>query len=175
MTFPRLALLVLAAAMAAPLARAESEAPADPAAAPPAPVRLGEQPLREETRPRPYPPIAQVPGVQTLTSGGWRLSGPAAQFPPHGGIQSVLAEIGRLLAERPQGRVTVLAQVAGPADDDSLARRASLARGQAIRQGLEQGGLSGTRIDIRPLGRTAESADAVTILPPGAPQPVILR
>ncbi|MBE9603832.1 hypothetical protein IAI18_03080 [Acetobacteraceae bacterium H6797] len=156
-------------------ARAESDAPADPAAAPPAPVQLGDGPTGPGTQPRTFPAINLVPGVQTLDHGGWKLTGPALQQPPSHGILAVLAEIGRLLAEQPTGRVTILAQSSGPADDDSIARRTSLAQGQAVRKALEAGGLAGTRIDIRPLGRTAEAADAVTILPPNAPQPAILR
>ena len=171
----RLVAATFSLALLASLAHAESEAPSDPAAAPPSAVILGDKPTGPGTQPRTFPPISLVPGVQTLEHGGWKLTGPAMQQPPSHGILSVLAEIGRLLNEQPNGRVTILAQVEGPVEDESAARRTSLAQGQAVRQALEAGGLAGTRIDIRPLGHTAEAANAVTILPPHAPQPVILR
>jgi hypothetical protein len=79
--------------------------------------------------------------------------------------------LGRALAEavpEGRGRVTLIAEVAAPADDPSLARRESLARAIAVRGALEQGGLPATRTDIRPLGRTAAARDVVDILPPGA-------
>jgi hypothetical protein len=68
--------------------------------------------------------------------------------------------------------VVVLAQASGPAADVSSARRVSLARGLAVKEALVAGGLPPTRIDIRPMGRTEEAADAVDVLPPGyAPAP----
>lgn len=175
-TLPAHAQAAHAQAAHAPAAQSEDDdAPSPPAAAPPAPVVLGDQPSGSGPRPRALPPIALVPGIQALPEGGWRLTGTAAQSTPSSGILAVLSEIGRLMAEQQTGRVTVLAQAAGPKDDESIARRTSLSRGLAVRGALEAGGLAGTRIDIRPLGMTAEATDAVTILPPGTPQPTIQR
>lgn len=169
------ALLLAAAPVLPPPAHAEDEAPSPPAAAPPAPVVLGDKPTGHGTPAATLPPIALVPGIQAIPDGGWKLTGAAAQSAPTSGILAVLSEIGRAMADQKTGRVTILAQVAGPKDDESVARRASLAQAQAVRQALEAGGLASTRIDLRPLGLTAEATDAVTILPPGTPQPTIQR
>ncbi len=66
----------------------------------------------------------------------------------------------------PDGRVTLTGQASGPATDASIARRLSLARALAVKQALVAGGLAPTRIDIRPMGRTADAVDAVDIQPP---------
>jgi outer membrane protein OmpA-like peptidoglycan-associated protein len=60
----------------------------------------------------------------------------------------------------------LLAQASGPVTDSSAARRLSLARALAVKQGLAAGGLPDTRIDIRAMGRTAEAVDAVDVQPP---------
>ena len=71
----------------------------------------------------------------------------------------------------PFGRVAVEVQVAGPANDASMARRASLAWAQAVKAALVAGGLDATRIDLRPLVRLAAGVDAVDVLPPGVASP----
>ncbi|WP_198373534.1 OmpA family protein, partial [Roseomonas rosulenta] len=84
---------------------------------------------------------------------------------------TALAALGRALAALPAGRITVEAQVSGPANDASMARRASLARAQAVKAALVAGGLPATRIDLRPLGRLPAGADRVDVLPPGVASP----
>ncbi len=103
---------------------------------------------------------------------------------PEGGVRIVMASntltpaqaqalalLGGRLAALPAGRVMVEAQVSGPANDVSLARRASLARAQAVKAALVAGGLDATRIDLRPLGRMGAGADRVDVLPPGVASP----
>lgn len=159
-----LAALALAAPAAAQAPGGEAMAPADPAQAAPPPPDL--------TRPpNPAPALAQprlsLPrGMEVLPGGGWRLSGALARGTVDAPTQAALSEIAQWLAHQTTGRVTLLAQVAGPADDVSVARRDSLAHGLAVRRALESAGLDGTRIDVRPLGRTAEARDAVELLPP---------
>jgi hypothetical protein len=82
-----------------------------------------------------------------------------------------LIVLGRALAALPAGRVTVEAQVAGPANDASMARRASLSVAQAVKAALVVGGLDPTRIDLRPLGRIGAGVDRVDVLPPGVASP----
>jgi hypothetical protein len=86
------------------------------------------------------------------------------------GLAPALAEIGRSLGERAvgTGRITIEAQASGPAEDASAARRLSLGRAEAVRQALAAGGLATTRVDLRPLGRTAQGLDCADILPPNA-------
>jgi outer membrane protein OmpA-like peptidoglycan-associated protein len=84
---------------------------------------------------------------------------------------AALAALGRALAALPAGRITVEAQASGPANDASMARRASLARAQAVKAALVAGGLPPTRIDLRPLGRVGNGADRVDVLPPGVASP----
>jgi hypothetical protein len=112
------------------------------------------------------PSLQLPPDFTVLPEGGWRLSGRAAQDEADQSRELAVQTIGRYLAEQTTGRVTVLAQVSGPADDVSVARRTSLARAIAIKAALERGGLPGTRIDLRPMGRTAEARDALDILAP---------
>ncbi|EHL97949.1 hypothetical protein HMPREF9946_03824 [Acetobacteraceae bacterium AT-5844] len=109
--------------------------------------------------------------MHNLPAGGWRITGDSATGKVDAPTTNILAEIGRRLASGTVGRVTVVAQVASPADDLSLARRASLANALTVRRLLEAGGLPGTRIDIRPLGRTAAAENAIEVLPPGIPSP----
>jgi outer membrane protein OmpA-like peptidoglycan-associated protein len=115
---------------------------------------------------------AATSGLSALPRGGWRLT-----FPPGGttlpdGAAAALAEVARELARRPagSGRVTVEGQASGPANDDSTARRLSLARANAVRAALAEAGLETTRVDVRPLGRTPAALDAADILPPEAPR-----
>lgn len=164
-------LLAMLAARPAAAQPADPPAPAPPAAAPPAPPRL-DPPARPPPAPDAarMPPAAPLPGLEPLPAGGWRLRlapGPAAS--PSAAARNGLGELGRRLAAVPQGRVRVVAQVSGPAEDVSAARRLSLARGLAVKEALVAGGLAPTRIDIRPAGRTEEAVDAVDVLPPEAP------
>ncbi|PHK96449.1 hypothetical protein CR162_03740 [Pseudoroseomonas rhizosphaerae] len=147
----------------------QPEGPPLPAAPPesaPLPPDLSRPPRPAESLPQPA--IALPRGMEALPGGGWRLHGEAARGRPDAAGRAALAEIGRWLASRTEGRVTLLAQVAGPAEDASVARRDSLANGLALRQLLEAAGLDGTRIDVRPLGRTEEARDGIVLLPPGA-------
>jgi len=138
--------------------------PPDPAPAPPPPVQL--TPLRPQT---PQSPAGPLQGLQTLPQGGFRLrmTGTELTATQTAAVQA----LARSLAALPQGRITVEAQVAGPAEDVSAARRLSLARAQAVKSALIAGGLTPTRIDLRPLGRLSGAQDAVDILPPGVASP----
>jgi hypothetical protein len=142
--------------------------PPEPPPAPPAPPRLAP----EGAALAPSSPAAAPsypPGMAALPDGGVRiaLSGAA----PDPAQLRALEALGRALAALPAGRITVEAQVSGPANDASMARRASLARAQAVKAALVAGGLPATRIDLRPLGRLAAGADRVDVLPPGVASP----
>jgi hypothetical protein len=146
----------------------EPDAPADPATAPPQPPDLTQPPLPAQRLTQPA--ITLPPSMENLPGGGWRINGPGARGQPDIATLNSLTEIGRWLAGGTTGRVTLLAQVAGPMDDISTARRASLSNAQTLSRLLQSAGLDGTRIDLRPLGRTAEARDAVELLPPSAPR-----
>ena len=138
--------------------------PPDPAPAPPPPVQL--TPLRPQA---PQPLAGPFLGLQSLPQGGFRLRFSGTQLTA---AQSAAVQaLARNLAMLPQGRITVEAQVAAPADDVSAARRLSLVRAQAVKSALIAGGLTPTRIDLRPLGRLSGPQDAVDILPPGVASP----
>jgi hypothetical protein len=138
--------------------------PPDPAPAPPPPVQLS--PLRPQT---PQPLAGQLQGLHSLPQGGYRLRMTGTELTQ--AQTAAIQTLARNLAALPQGRITVEAQVAGPADDVSAARRLSLARAQAVKSALVAGGLTPTRIDLRPLGRLSAPQDAVDILPPGVASP----
>lgn len=118
----------------------------------------------------PAPPIALPAGMSPLPNGAFRVTFRAGEQALPAGVAPALAEIGRRLAERPAGtgRITVEGQASGPSNDSSTARRVSLARAVAVRSALAAGGLDETRVDVRPLGRTARVLDAADILPPEA-------
>lgn len=163
-------LLLLAAPVAAQTLPDPAPEPAaaqllpDPAAAPPAPAVLDPRPARSNSAPAtPTALPALPPGVEALPEGGIRIQGPALD----GALRQAVVEYGRRLAATPNGRVTVLAEVAGPAPDPHIARRTSLARALAAKDALVEGGLPPTRIDLRPLGRTGAGADRLDVLPPG--------
>lgn len=165
--FSRRSGLVMGLAMLGLTARAQTldhTLPPDPAPAPPPPVQL--TPLRPQA---PQAPAGPLEGLQSLPLGGFRLrmTGSELTQPQTAAVQS----LARDLAALPQGRITVEAQVAGPANDVSAARRLSLARAQAVKSALIAGGLTPTRIDLRPLGRLSGAEDAVDILPPGVASP----
>ncbi|MFZ4410014.1 MAG: hypothetical protein ACOYOH_21895 [Paracraurococcus sp.] len=162
--------VLLAAALlcaAAPSPRAEEPVPAEPAPAPPAPADLAARP--GAAPPPPTAPAARpftLPaGMEALPGGAWRLRFAEGRDTAPRAADAALAELGRRLAAAPEGRVVLLAQASGPADI-STARRLSLARGLAVKEALVAGGLAPTRIDIRPMGRTEEAADAVDVQPP---------
>ena len=169
-----LAALLLPVAAGAQPARSPAtaeESPADPAPAPPHPVDLSHGPARGKAT-GPSPTVLAIPmpaGLEALPAGGWRLSFPAGTEAPPPAAEASLARLGRGLAAVPEGRVTLLAQASGPVKDVSAARRLSLARGLAVKEALVSGGLAATRIDVRPMGRTPEAADAVDVQPPGLP------
>jgi hypothetical protein len=161
---------VLALAQPAPQAEAlpAETLPADPAPAPPDPANLAARPGLAAPAPATPAgrPFTLPPGMEALPDGAWRLRFPAGREAPPRAADAALAELGRRLAAGPEGRVVLLAQSSGPADV-STARRVSLARGLAVKEALVAGGLAATRIDIRPMGRTEEAADAVDVQPPG--------
>ncbi|MXP63457.1 hypothetical protein E0493_08855 [Roseomonas sp. M0104] len=161
---PLLALLALAATAHAQLP--DGRLPSDPAAAAPRAPDLTRPPRPAPAMPQPGFNLPR--GIEAMPGGGWRLTGSLARGTLDGAPHSTLAEIAHWLSSRTTGRVTLVAQVANPENDVSLARRDSLAHALAIRHVLEQAGLDGTRIDIRPLGRTAEARDAIELLPPPA-------
>lgn len=148
-------------------ARAETPdqaVPPDPLPTPPPPVQL--TPLRPQT---PQAVAGPLLGLHNLPQGGFRLRMTGTELTA--AQTTAVQALGRDLAALPQGRITVEAQVAGPSDDVSAARRLSLARAQAVKSALVAGGLTPTRIDLRPLGRLSAPQDAVDILPPGVASP----
>jgi hypothetical protein len=143
--------------------------PPEPPPAPPPPPRLApEAPAQAPALPAadaaPLPP-----GMAVLPDGGMRLVFDGGA--PDADQARALAALGRALAALPAGRITVEAQVSGPVNDASMARRASLARAQAVKAALVAGGLDPMRIDLRPLGRVGAGADRVDVLPPGVASP----
>jgi len=170
--FPRpalLALLLLAPLGLASPAHAQAPGgrlPSDLATTAPVPPDLTRPPRPAPAMPQPGFNLPR--GMEAMPGGGWRLTGSLARGMVDGAPHATLTEIARWLAGQTTGRVTLVAQVASPENDISLARRDSLAHALAIRHVLEQAGLDGTRIDIRPLGRTAEARDAIELLPPPA-------
>jgi len=148
---------------------AETEAPSEPAQAPPAPVSLATGPLRPNIPV--LPDLQLAPDFAPIPIGGWRITGRPGRGEADHGARMAIETIGRFLAEQTTGRVTVVAQVSAPADDPSVARRTSLARAIMLKGALTGGGLPGTRIDIRPMGRTPEGLDALDIVAPPAPPP----
>ena len=140
----------------------------EPAQAPPAPPALA--PTGAPMVPQPGPPPQGLPpGMTLLPDGAVRIALAADRIPP--ALAEALGQLGARFAALPAGRITVEAQVSGPANDVSTARRASLARAQAVKAALVAGGLEPTRIDLRPLGRLAAGADRVDVLPPGVASP----
>jgi hypothetical protein len=144
------------------------DAPTDPAAAPPRAADLAAAP--RPALPADIADLTLPAGFARLPIGGWRITGPAGQGEPDSAAFLAIQTIGHYLAEQSTGRVTIVAQASGPADDPSIARRTTLARAITIKASLVRGGLPGTRIDIRPMGRTAEAIDAIDIVAPPAPR-----
>lgn len=169
--FPATGFLVTGTALAQPAPDGDPDGPEAPNA--PAENTPGAADLSAPPRPALPLDVANLPlaaDMVRLPIGGWRLGGRTGRGEPDHGARLAVETIGRYLAHQTTGRVTLLAQAAGPADDPSLARRASLARALTIKASLIRGGLAGTRIDIRPLGRTAEEQDAIDIIAPAAPR-----
>ncbi|WP_338662062.1 hypothetical protein VQH23_17760 [Pararoseomonas sp. SCSIO 73927] len=156
------------AASPAPSPAAEEE-PGDPADSAPVPADLSAAPRPSE--PMEVANLVLAPELARRHAGGWRLSGRTGAGEPDHGARLSLETIGRYLANQSTGRVTIIAQVSGPADDPSLARRASLARAITIKASLVRGGLAATRIDLRPLGSTPEGLDVIDVLAPPAARP----
>ncbi|SHJ53883.1 hypothetical protein SAMN02745194_02817 [Roseomonas rosea] len=147
----------------------EPEGPSDPQEAPPSPADLSAAP--RPSLPADLASLGLGPDFTRLPIGGWRLGGRSGQSEPDHEARLAIETIGRYLAQQSRGRVTIIAQTSGPADDPSVARRTSLARAITVKSSLVRGGLAGTRIDIRPMGRTDEELDAVDIVAPPAPRP----
>lgn len=153
-------LLLLAAPLAAqPL-------PPEPAPAPPAPALLA--PLPAARGPVSTPAPLPMAGLEAIPGGAWRLRFAPGRDRPDDTTTAALGELARRLTVPPTGRVTVVAQASGPVIDASAARRLTLARAEAVKLALVAGGLDPTRIDLRPLGRTAEALDVADIQPPPA-------
>lgn len=163
------ALAQTAAPSSSPPEAADPQTPEDPADAPPSAADL-------TAAPRPALPadvanLALPEDITRLPIGGWRLAGRTGRGEPDHAARLAIETIGRYLAEQSTGRVTLIAQTAGPADDPSVARRTSLARALSVKSSLMRGGLPGTRIDLRPLGRTEEGVDAIDLIAPPAARP----
>lgn len=131
----------------------------DPAPAPPPAAVLPERPA---VRPPAAASLPVISGLPAPGADGWVLRGEAARHPD----RAALVRLGAALAGR-SGRVTVEAEVSGPAADASAARRESLARAQAVRDALAEGGVDPRRVDLRPLGRNARGEDRLAIRPAG--------
>jgi hypothetical protein len=160
-------LLVGAALLLAPSAwpcgAAEADgAPSPPAEAPPAPALLSPDSPRAGR-------AGDAAAFESLAEGRWRIRFASGREELSEAAAHRVEELGRRLAGAAgTGRVTVEAQASGPEADVSAARRLSLGRALAVKAALASGGLAPTRIDLRPLGRTPEAADAADILPPPA-------
>ncbi len=124
----------------------------------------------QPSRGAPTPPIPLPAGMSPLPRGGWRVRFRVGQSEIAEATKQTLGEIGRRLAQLPEGRgrITVEGQASGPANDASAARRLALARAGAVRAALVEGGLAETRVDLRPLGRTPAGLDCADVLPPEA-------
>ncbi|MBL6077409.1 hypothetical protein JMJ56_05270 [Belnapia sp. T18] len=147
----------------------EESIPAPPAAAEPRPADLG-RPAPAAAPPRTGPALHGLPALlEALPDGGVRLRFAAGADGLPQGAEAGLAEFGRRIAAGPPGRVTVTTQASAPVADVSTARRLSLARALAVKQALAAGGVAPTRIDLRPMGHTAEALDAADIQPPVPP------
>lgn len=163
---------VLVALMAPALPARGQDAPdallPEPAPAPPAPPALA--PTGAPMVPQAAPAQPALPAEMTaMADGVVRIALRSDRIDPP--LAEALRAMGARLAALPFGRVAVEAQVAGPANDASMARRASLARAQAVKAALMAGGLDATRIDLRPLGRLSTGAEAVDVVPPGVASP----
>ncbi|WP_052214732.1 OmpA family protein [Belnapia sp. F-4-1] len=153
---------------AAQPAGTEESIPAPPAATEPSPADLSRP--AAPAPPRPGPALHGLPALlEALPDGGARLRfAPGAEGLPQG-AEASLAEFGRRIGAGPPGRVTVTTQASAPVADISIARRLSLARALAVKQALAAAGVAPTRIDLRPMGHTAEALDAADIQPPAPP------
>lgn len=162
---------LVAMGLVAATARAQdlpADMPPEPPIAPPAPPVLA--PNGAPLTPSLPPGLHSLPpGMDMLPGGALRLVWAPGGLDPT--QRDALRALGRALAALPAGRVSVEAQVSGPAGDISTARRESLARAQAVKAALVEGGLDGTRIDLRPLGHVGAGADRVDVLPPGVASP----
>lgn len=140
----------------------------EPAPAPPAPPALA--PTGAPMVPQPGPEQPALPaGVTMMTDGVVRIALRSDRLDPP--LTEALRLMGTRFAALPFGRVAIEVQVAGPANDASMARRTSLARAQAVKAALVAGGLDATRIDLRPLGRLAAAVEVVDVVPPGVASP----
>jgi hypothetical protein len=144
-------------------------APSERIPDPPPPADLSAAP--RPALPADVADLSLAPGFARIPAGGWRITGRAAEGQADPASRQSMETIGRYLAEQTTGRITVIAQTSAPTDDPPVARRASLARAISVKASLVRGGLPGTRIDIRPMGRTEEEVDAIDIIAPPAARP----
>ena len=163
---------VLAGLMALALPARAQDAPdamlPEPAPAPPAPAALAPTGAPMVPQAGPVQP-GLPPGMTAMADGVVRIALHSDRIDPP--VAEALRGFGARLAALPFGRVAVEAQVSGPAHDASMARRASLARAQAVKAALVAGGLDATRIDLRPLGQLPAGLEAVDVVPPGVASP----
>ena len=93
---------------------------------------------------------------------------PSSQDPlDTGGLDAVLDQVARMMAETPSLRLQLESYASGTVDTEIEARRMSLRRALALREWLVELGIRRTRIDVRPLGATApdDPADRVDLIP----------
>jgi outer membrane protein OmpA-like peptidoglycan-associated protein len=131
------------------------------------------RPAAAQQPPAPRPPLPQpqlAPGLQALPGGGWRLTFARDEDRATPEQRLTLMEIGNILAATTTGRVTLWAEAANGEDVSEL-RRLALRRALAVRDAMALGGLPETRVDLRPLGRTAAARDVVDIMPPAVTRP----
>lgn len=137
------------------------------------PLPAAAQPLgAPATPPAALPPIPALNlprGVTALPQGIWRVSFAADRDTLEPEQRAALGRLGAALQAGSIGRI-LLNSEASAGDDLSTHRRLSLARARAVKAALVAGGLVETRVDIRPLGRTANGRDAVDVLSPTAPR-----
>ncbi|MFT8783833.1 MAG: OmpA family protein, partial [Acetobacter syzygii] len=122
---------------------------------PPVP-QLTPAPSDVEVHPFPIPPQpavqVQAQGVVTAIPGGIRLTFAPGSADLNPETHQAILTFGQNLAYKPHVRALINAYSSGAADDPSLPRRMSLARGLAARSVLMNGGIPSTRIYVRVIG-----------------------
>jgi outer membrane protein OmpA-like peptidoglycan-associated protein len=167
--FPRRGAVLLGAALLLAPAASFGATEIDGAPSPPAPAAPAPAVLSPHGRAAAEVDPAGAAAFEALAEGRWRIRFAAGREELSEAAAGRVEDLGRRIAETARtGRVTVEAQSSGPEADVSAARRLSLGRALAVKAALASGGLSPTRIDLRPLGRTPEAVDAADILPPAA-------
>lgn len=139
----------------------------------PAPLSALAQPLGTPATPSvalpPMPPLNLPRGVTALPQGIWRVTFAAERDTLEPEQRAALERLGAALQASSIGRILLNSEASG-GEDLSTHRRLTLARARTVRAALVAGGLAENRVDIRPLGRTANGRDAVDVLSPTAPR-----